>query len=91
MRWTMPCPHCGTRGIARVKRRTSDLCWNVDFQCDNVLCGRTYRTALTLMPAVTPVPKAMRHETRSLFDDSPEGEPMCSVGEMHSPTYLEGE
>nr|WP_269113213.1 ogr/Delta-like zinc finger family protein [Burkholderia territorii] len=66
----MPCPHCGARGIARAMLRTSELCWNVDFQCDNVLCGHTYRTALRMTPAEQPVRRAERRESLSLFGES---------------------
>ncbi|WP_184010745.1 MULTISPECIES: ogr/Delta-like zinc finger family protein [unclassified Paraburkholderia] len=73
MRWTMPCPCCGARGIARAMQQTSALRWTVDFQCDRVTCGHTYRTELTMLPA-TPVQKAKRRDTLQLFDDLPLGE-----------------
>ncbi|MFP3529480.1 ogr/Delta-like zinc finger family protein [Burkholderia sp. SIMBA_042] len=91
MRWTMPCPHCGARGIARAMLRTSDLCWNVDFQCDNVLCGHTYRTALTMTPAEQPVRRAERQGSLSLFDDAPEGGSVSDDGDIPSPGYLKGD
>ncbi|NML31803.1 ogr/Delta-like zinc finger family protein [Paraburkholderia antibiotica] len=72
MRWTMPCPCCGARGIARAMLQTSDLCWTVDFQCDRVTCGHTYRTELTMLPAA-PVQRVERRDTLSLFDDLPPG------------------
>ncbi|VWB34204.1 bacteriophage transcriptional activator-related transcription regulator protein [Burkholderia lata] len=90
MRWTMPCPHCKARGIARVMLRTSDLCWNVDFQCDNVLCGHTYRTALTMTPE-GPVQRTERRESLSLFDDSPDSGSVSDDGDASSPGYFKGD
>ncbi|MBB5469188.1 hypothetical protein HDG32_005335 [Paraburkholderia sp. CI2] len=50
--------------------QTSALCWTVDFQCDRVTCGHTYRTELTMQPAA-PVQKVARRDTLQLFDDLP--------------------
>ena len=90
MRWSMPCPHCGARGIARGKEQTDELHWIVDFQCDSVTCGHTYRTALTIEPAVTPVPKVSQRQTLSLFDDSPDDAVGSDGGDEPSPENLKG-
>ncbi|MBR8314595.1 ogr/Delta-like zinc finger family protein [Burkholderia dolosa] len=50
MRFSMKCPHCGGRGVARAIQRLNDRTptWIIDFQCDSVVCGHTYRTQLQL-------------------------------------------
>lgn len=48
MRFTIACPHCSARGIARVLEQKGQLVWEIDYQCDNVVCGHTYRARLGL-------------------------------------------
>jgi hypothetical protein len=66
MRFTIACPHCGARGIARAMEKESDTAWMIDFQCDDVTCGHTYRTRLEMYPPEVPIPKRARAETLSL-------------------------
>jgi hypothetical protein len=63
MRFTIACPHCDTRGIARTTEKESDTVWMIDFQCDNVTCGHTYRARLQMFPPKLPIPKRSRPET----------------------------
>ncbi|APF94908.1 ogr/Delta-like zinc finger family protein [Burkholderia pseudomallei] len=51
MRFTIACPHCGARGIARVLEQKSALAWEIDYQCDDVVCGHTYRARLEMTPS----------------------------------------
>ncbi len=67
-----------------------ELHWTVDFQCDNVTCGHTYRTTLTLQPDVLPVPKAAPRETLSLFEDSPDDMADRPDGDETSPDNIKG-
>ncbi|WP_406867657.1 ogr/Delta-like zinc finger family protein [Paraburkholderia fungorum] len=53
MRITIVCPHCSTRGIARAMEKESQIAWKIDFQCDDVTCGHTYRTRLLITPGKT--------------------------------------
>ncbi|QUN53146.1 ogr/Delta-like zinc finger family protein [Burkholderia cenocepacia] len=70
MRWTMPCPHCKARGIARAMEKVSDTEWLIDFQCDQVTCGHTYRTRVQMAPPEFPVPKRQRRGTKEFeFDE----------------------
>lgn len=48
MRLTIVCPHCNSRGIARAMEKESSVAWKIDFQCDDVTCGHTYRTRLLI-------------------------------------------
>ncbi len=48
MRLTIVCPHCNSRGIARAMEKESPVAWKIDFQCDDVTCGHTYRTRLLI-------------------------------------------
>ncbi|MGQ7934720.1 ogr/Delta-like zinc finger family protein [Paraburkholderia sp. D1E] len=66
MRFSIACPHCGARGIARAMEKTSDTLWTIDFQCDDVTCGHTYRTRLEMYPPQFPIPKRARPETLAL-------------------------
>jgi len=50
MRITIVCPHCNSRGIARAMEKESRIAWKIDFQCDDVTCGHTYRTRLLITP-----------------------------------------
>ncbi|WP_415867853.1 ogr/Delta-like zinc finger family protein [Burkholderia ubonensis] len=54
MRFTIACPHCGARGIARSLEQKAPLAWEIDYQCDNVVCGHTYRARLEMTPAEPP-------------------------------------
>ncbi|MFM0699508.1 ogr/Delta-like zinc finger family protein [Paraburkholderia sediminicola] len=63
MRFTIACPHCGARGIARAMEKESDIAWMIDFQCDDVTCGHTYRTRLEMFPSELPIPKRGRRLT----------------------------
>nr|WP_275423980.1 ogr/Delta-like zinc finger family protein [Burkholderia pseudomallei] len=51
VRFTIACPHCGARGIARVLEQKSALAWEIDYQCDDVVCGHTYRARLEMTPS----------------------------------------
>ncbi|MFM0367883.1 Ogr/Delta-like zinc finger protein [Paraburkholderia aspalathi] len=62
MRFTIACPHCGARGIARAMKKESVTVWMIDFQCDDVTCGHTYRTRLEMFPPVVPIPMRKRNE-----------------------------
>ncbi|AOK63524.1 transcriptional regulator [Burkholderia ubonensis] len=64
MRFTIACPHCGARGIARSMEKQSDIVWLIDYQCDDVTCGHTYRTRLEMEPPELPIPKRPRRETQ---------------------------
>ncbi|RQS10095.1 transcriptional regulator [Burkholderia sp. Bp9002] len=64
MRFTIACPHCGARGIARSMEQQSDTVWLIDYQCDDVTCGHTYRTRLEMEPPELPIPKRPRRETQ---------------------------
>ncbi|KWC13779.1 ogr/Delta-like zinc finger family protein [Burkholderia ubonensis] len=64
MRFTIACPHCGARGIARSMEKLSDTVWLIDYQCDDVTCGHTYRTRLEMEPPELPIPKRPRRETQ---------------------------
>ncbi|KVR77336.1 ogr/Delta-like zinc finger family protein [Burkholderia ubonensis] len=66
MRFTIACPHCGARGIARSMEKQSDTVWLIDYQCDDVTCGHTYRTRLEMEPPELPIPKRPRRETQEL-------------------------
>ena len=57
MRSTIACPHCGARGIARSLEQKDPLAWEIDYQCDNVVCGHTYRARLEMTPAEPPQPR----------------------------------
>nr|WP_279609272.1 ogr/Delta-like zinc finger family protein [Burkholderia diffusa] len=48
----MSCVHCGARGIARAmaKDQHEPMTWYIDYQCDNVYCGHTYRVRLKMTP-----------------------------------------
>jgi hypothetical protein len=48
MRLTIVCPHCNARGVARAMEKESSVAWKIDFQCDDVTCGHTYRTRLLI-------------------------------------------
>jgi len=70
MRFTIRCPHCGARGIARAIEKESLTSWMIDFQCDDVTCGHTYRTRVEMFPPESPIPCRARRETAALeFDD----------------------
>lgn len=64
MRFTIACPHCGARGIARAMEKKSDTEYEIDFQCDDVTCGHTYRTRLEMFPPELPIPKRQRRDTQ---------------------------
>jgi hypothetical protein len=66
VRFTIKCPHCGARGIARSIEKVSPTSWLLDFQCDDVTCGHTYRTQLDMYPPETPIPQRARRETAAL-------------------------
>ncbi|WP_175773416.1 ogr/Delta-like zinc finger family protein [Paraburkholderia phenazinium] len=69
MRFTIACPHCSARGIARAMEKKSVTDWEIDFQCDDVTCGHTYRTKLEMFPPELPIPKRPRRSTTELpFD-----------------------
>lgn len=70
MRFSIPCPYCGTRSIARALEKLSDTSWLIDFQCDNVRCGHTYRTRIELDSSGKPVTRSARRGTLSLFEDT---------------------
>ncbi|KFX61031.1 transcriptional regulator [Burkholderia sp. K24] len=63
MRFTITCPHCGARGIARAMEKVSGTEWMIDFQCDDVTCGHTYRSRLEMHPPTLPIPVRRRPET----------------------------
>ncbi|WGS54913.1 ogr/Delta-like zinc finger family protein (plasmid) [Paraburkholderia sp. D15] len=69
MRFTIACPHCGARGIARAMEKRSETDWEIDFQCDDVTCGHTYRTRLEMRPPVLPIPRRPRRITAELLFD----------------------
>lgn len=69
MRFTIACPHCSARGIARALQQESETCWLIDYQCDDVMCGHTYRARLEMFPPETPIPKRARRSTAELFGD----------------------
>lgn len=91
MRFSMPCPHCGARSIARALEKLSDTQWLVDFQCDNVRCGHTCRTGIEMIPPVLPIPKRPRRETLPLFGESPDGRAVDVIGDASSPGMMKGE
>jgi hypothetical protein len=66
VRFTIACPHCNARGIARAMEKALDTVWMIDFQCDDVTCGHTYRTRLEMYPPEVPIPKRRRLETIAL-------------------------
>ncbi|WLE59258.1 ogr/Delta-like zinc finger family protein [Burkholderia plantarii] len=66
MRFTIHCPHCGTRGIARAMEKVSEVEYLIDFQCDEVTCGHTYRTRIQFEPPELPIPKRKRRDTQEL-------------------------
>ncbi|MDR5797461.1 MULTISPECIES: ogr/Delta-like zinc finger family protein [unclassified Caballeronia] len=66
MRFTIACPHCGARGIARAMEKVTDTEYQIDFQCDDVTCGHTYRTRLEMFPPELPIPKRPRRDTQEL-------------------------
>ncbi|WP_176058269.1 ogr/Delta-like zinc finger family protein [Paraburkholderia sp. BCC1876] len=69
MRFTIACPHCGARGIARAMEKKSCTQWEIDFQCDDVTCGHTYRTRLEMFPPELPIPERLPRKTEALpFD-----------------------
>ncbi|USX10858.1 transcriptional regulator [Paraburkholderia fungorum] len=37
--------------------------WMIDFQCDDVTCGHTYRSRLEMHPPTLPIPVRRRPET----------------------------
>lgn len=57
MRFTIACPHCGARGIARGLEQKALLAWEIDYQCDDVVCGHTYRARLEMTPAAPVLPR----------------------------------
>ncbi|SOE91844.1 Ogr/Delta-like zinc finger [Burkholderia sp. D7] len=65
MRFTIACPHCSARGIARAMEKKSETEWEIDFQCDDVTCGHTYRTKLEMYPPEVPIPKRERRATQA--------------------------
>ena len=65
MRFTIACPHCSARGIARAMEKKSETEWEIDFQCDDVTCGHTYRTKLEMYPPEVPIPKRARRATQA--------------------------
>ncbi|WP_186078698.1 ogr/Delta-like zinc finger family protein [Burkholderia gladioli] len=73
MRFTIACPYCDTRSIARALEKLSDTAWLVDFQCDNVRCGHTCRTQIDLDPPTVPIARRARRGTMPLFEDAAPG------------------
>ncbi len=69
MRFTMACPHCGSRGIARALEKVSDVEYLIDFQCDEVTCSHAYRTRIQMEPPELPIPKRPRRVTSELEFD----------------------
>jgi ribosomal protein L37AE/L43A len=46
--FSLTCAHCGTKGVARALKRVQRSVWLIDYQCDNVTCGHTYRARLAV-------------------------------------------
>lgn len=46
--------------------KVTDTEYQIDFQCDDVTCGHTYRTRLEMFPPELPIPKRPRRDTQEL-------------------------
>jgi len=68
VRFTIACAHCGARGIARALERKSETHYEIDFQCDDVTCGHTYRTRLEMYPPELPIPTRPQRAAPGLFE-----------------------
>lgn len=55
------CPHCGSKANIRSSRELSEISRELYYQCENVECGHTWRSLLsmirTIVPSRTPNPK----------------------------------
>ena len=49
--------------------KKSETEWEIDFQCDDVTCGHTYRTKLEMYPPEVPIPKRERRSTKTFEFD----------------------
>jgi hypothetical protein len=49
--------------------KKSETEWEIDFQCDDVTCGHTYRTKLEMYPPEVPIPKRERRATQTFEFD----------------------
>ncbi|WP_304992252.1 transcriptional regulator [Burkholderia plantarii] len=46
--------------------KVSEVEYLIDFQCDEVTCGHTYRTRIQFEPPELPIPKRKRRDTQEL-------------------------
>jgi hypothetical protein len=57
----MKCPHCQSAATVRTSREVSALVREVYYQCNNVVCGHTFKATVeivkTLSPAACPDPR----------------------------------
>ncbi|SDI23924.1 ogr/Delta-like zinc finger family protein [Paraburkholderia phenazinium] len=54
MRFTIACPLCSTRAIARTSRKLSDTMREITFRCDNDECGHVYIAQLEVVRTIVP-------------------------------------
>ncbi|GGY12760.1 transcriptional regulator [Massilia dura] len=54
MRFSIDCPHCDTRAIARSSHKLSDTMREITFACPNVECGHTFVANLEAVRTLSP-------------------------------------
>lgn len=91
MRFSIACPHCRSRSIARAMEKLSDTAWLIDFQCDNVRCGHACRTRIDLIPPVVPIPKLGRRQSLPLFANVDLGDEAVFVSGRETRQHEKGE